>query len=412
MYRFVVAARGVAAVALAASIVTSTVAACNRASGTDPPASVESSATSPDSAPPSERATLFPSPTVGFPTAAFANISLDPVTEQTAARFQAILTDMAAGAGIAATVMTAEGTWSGTFGKADDVRDVVVDSQFGIGSVTKSVIAAQVMQLVEAGELSLDDPATEHLPADFAFDTNGATIRQLLDMRSGIPDWYGEAMQAEVAKNRTRVWKPADVLALVDPARRPAGGAFEYADTNYNLLGLVIEHVRQQPLVDVLHDGVLRVEGTERLIYQPDEVPTDPMAMPLGESRDALEKGGGYLPSLSDASSAGPAGSIASDSISLARWWRAFCAGEIVSDASLTEMSTFVGGLDGYGLGLFNVADPWGVGIGHTGGNFGYSAWAGCMPGDHSVVVVVLANRWVDDLGGLPKPLVMAARSG
>jgi D-alanyl-D-alanine carboxypeptidase len=321
-----------------------------------------------------------------------------------------ILNDMARGGGMAATVMTPQGTWSGASGKADDVRDVVVDSQFGIGSITKPVIAAQVMQLVEAGELSLDDPATDHLPADFAFDTNGATIRQLLDMRSGIPDWYSEAMKAEIAKNRSRVWKPADVLALVDPDRRPAGGAFEYADTNYNLIGLVIEHVRQRPLVDVLRDGVLRVEGAERLVYQADEVPTEPMAMPLGESRDALEKGGGYLPSLSDASSAGPAGSMASDSLSLARWWQAFCAGEIVSVASLTEMSTFVGGLDGYGLGLFNVADPWGVGIGHTGGNFGYSAWAGCMPGDKSVVVV-LANRWVDDLGGLPKPLVMAAHS-
>ena len=75
-------------------------------------------------------------------------------------------------------------------------------------------------------------------------------------------------------------------------------------------------------------------------------------------------------------------------------------------------MSTFVGGPDGYGLGLFNVADPWGFGIGHTGGNFGYSSWAGCMPGDHSVVVVVLTNFWVDDLGGLPRPLVMAALSG
>lgn len=40
-------------------------------------------------------------------------------------------------------------------------------------------------------------------------------------------------------------------------------------------------------------DGVLRVEGTERLIYQPDEAPSDPMAMPGGESRDALEQGGG-----------------------------------------------------------------------------------------------------------------------
>ena len=156
------------------------------------------------------------------------------------------------------------------------------------------------MQLVEAGEVSLDAPATDYLPADFTFDTNGATIRQLLSHRSGIPDWYDD-WEERIAEDRSRVWKLDEVLALVDPARRPVG-AFEYADTNYILLGLVIEHVRQRPLVDVLRDGVLRVEGTERLIYQPDEAPTDPMAMPRGESRDALEQGGGYLPSISDTS--------------------------------------------------------------------------------------------------------------
>lgn len=115
----------------------------------------------------------------------------------------------------------------------------------------------------------------------------------------------------------------------------------EYADTTYNLLGLVIEHVRQRPLAEVLRDGVLRVEGTQRLIYRPDEAPTDPMAMPRGESRDALEDGGGYLPSISDASADGAAGAMASDPLSLARWWRAFGDGEVVSEASLTEMSTF-----------------------------------------------------------------------
>ncbi len=397
--------------AFVALTVTSLVAACTGSGATVAPTSVEPSEPSTPSAGPNARATPFPSPRL-VDTAAFASMSEDAVSEERAARFQAILETMAGQGGVTATVMTLQGMWSGAAGKADDVRDVVVDSQFGIASVTKPVIAAQVMQLVEAGELSLDEPATDHLPADFAFDTNGATIRQLLDMRSGIPDWYGEAMQAEVAKNRTRVWKPADVLALVDPARRAPGSAFEYADTNYTLLGLVIEHVRQRPLVDVLRDGVLRVEGTERLIYQPAEAPSDPMAMPLGESRDALEKGGGYLPSLSDASSGGPAGGMASDSISLARWWRAFCAGEIVSDASLTEMSTFDGGPDGYGLGLFNPVVEWGMpGVGHSGGNFGYSSWTGCMPGDHPFVLVVLTNFWVDDLWKLPYPLVMAARS-
>ena len=272
-----------------------------------------------------------------FPTEAFAALGDDPVPDDVAAKLQAVLTDMAGEAGIAATVMTAEGTWSGTAGTADGEDDLQADSQFGIASGTKSVIAAQVMQLVETGEVSLDAPATDYLPADFAFDTNGATIRQLLSMRSGIPDWYGDAMEERMAADRSRVWEPDEILALVPADRRPVD-AFEYADTNYNLLGLVIEHVRKRPLVDVLRDGVLRVDGTERLIYQPDEAPTDPMAMPRGESRVALEQGGGYLPSISDASSAGPAGALASDSISLARWWRAFCAGEIVSESSLAEM--------------------------------------------------------------------------
>jgi hypothetical protein len=100
----------------------------------------------------------------------------------------------------------------------------------------------------------------------------------------------------------------------------------------------------------VLRDGVLSIDGVERLIYlSTGEVPTEPMAMPDGESAEILEIGGGYLPSLAHVTSDGPGAAMASDSLFLARWWRAFCAGEIVSEASLTEMSTF---RDGYGLGL------------------------------------------------------------
>ena len=347
-----------------------------------------------------------------FPTGAFAALSGDPVPADVAARFQAILADMAGGGGITATVMTADGTWSGAAGKADGVHDMQPDSQFGIASGTKPIIAAQVMQLVEAGEISLDAPATDYLPADFTFDTNGATIRQLLSHRSGIPDWYGDAMREQFAVDRSRVWQLDEVLALVPAVRRPVG-SFEYGDINYNLLGLVIEHVRQRPLVDVLRDGVLRVEGTERLVYQPDETPTDPMAMPGGESRDALEQGGGYLPSIS-ATIHGAAGAMASDSISLARWWRAFCAGEIVSEASLTEMSTFYDNVESelpvdYGLGLSNPADGYAQGVGHPGANFGYNSWSACLTEDH-LIVVVLTNfdASVFELG---RPLVVAARS-
>jgi D-alanyl-D-alanine carboxypeptidase len=342
-----------------------------------------------------------------FPIAAFADISEEPVSEEAAAEFKAALRDTADGGGMSATVMSADGTWSGAVGKADGVRDVRVDDQFGIASVTKSMIAAQVMQMVEAGELALDDLAVDHLPPDLDFDTNVATIRQLLGMHSGIPDWYGDEMEESVASDRRRLWKPADVLELVGPGRAPAGEEFEYSDTNYTLLGLVIEQVRGRPVADVLRDGVLGIDGIERLVYQPDEAPTKPMAMPDGESSAALEKGGGYLPSLADASSAGPAGAIASDSPSLARWWRAFCAGEIVSQDSLTEMTTF---RDEYGLGLFDVADPYAQGVGHLGSNFGYVAWAGCVPEDGSVVVV-LANSDVEEIWEMARPLVDALRS-
>ena len=97
----------------------------------------------------------------------------------------------------------------------------------------------------------------DHLPPDLDFDTNAATIRQLLGQHSGIPDHY-PAVRKKLSNDLQHAWTPAELL----------------------------------------RDGVLRVDGTERLIYQPDEVPTEPMAMPYGESTDVPEEGCGYLPSL------------------------------------------------------------------------------------------------------------------
>ena len=206
--------------------------------------------------------------------------------------------------------------------------------------------------------------------------------------------------------------EPADLLELVPDDRAPAGKEFGYTDTNYLLLGLVIEQIRGRPVGDVLRDGVLNIEGVERLIYQPDEAPTEPMAMPDGESIAALKKGDGYLPSLAAASADGAAAAMASDAPSLARWWRALCAGEIVSQDSLTEMTTFYGGAEGYGLGLFNVADPYAQGVGHSGSGFGdsYVSWAGCLP-EYGAVIVVLSNHVVEDIGGMARPLVEAVQS-
>ena len=190
---------------------------------------------------------------------------------------------MAGEAGVSATVMSAHGTWSGATGKADGVRDVTVNDQFSIASITKAVTAAQVMQLVEAGELGLDDLAADHLPSDLDFDTNGATIRHLLGHRSGIPD-YGDTV--DFLADPLRFWTPAELLAAIPAHRTPPVGESEYGNTNYLLLGLVIEEVTGRPMAEVLRDGVLGIDGVERLIYQPDEVPTEPIAIENGQSTD------------------------------------------------------------------------------------------------------------------------------
>ena len=341
-----------------------------------------------------------------FPTAAFSDLSEDPVSAEAAAEFEAALRAMAAGkGGMSATVMSPDGTWNGAVGKANPVRDVGVNDQFAIGSVGKTLLAAQVMQLVERGELNLDDPAADHLPSNLDFDTNGATIRHLLNMQSGIPDVY-DAMgaEAEYRAHPRRNWTTAEMLELIPDDRGPTG-VFSYTNTGALLLEPVIEHVSGRRVIDVMRDGgVLDVEGTDRLIYQPDERPTEPMALPNSGSIAEHRKNGGYLPSTAAVTAGPTTGSQATDAPSLARWWRAFCAGEIVSQASLTEMATFD---DPYGLGLYSL--PGGV-VGHAGGSSPYTAWAGCLP-DHGTVIVVLYNRDVDDMGGMAVPLVIAVTS-
>ena len=354
-----------------------------------------------------------------FPTSAFAAISEDPVPDELATRLQAALAnhDVTGGGGMSATVMTPEGTWSGTTGKADGVRDLRVDDQFTIASITKPVVAAQVMLMVEAGELALDDPVEDHLPRGLEFDTNGATIRQLLGHRSGLPDYYEQGPLANIQDDPQRVWTTPELLELVPAERTPPGDTMSYAETNYLLLKLVIEQLRGRPLADVLRKGALAVEGIERMVHQPDERPSQPMAMPAGQPHAVVENSGEYLPSLANATAYGASGGIASDSPTLARWWRAFCAGDIVSRASLTEMSTFEPApyIGSYGLGLSEPANGYAESFGHTGQLPGYMTWAACLPEDEAVIVV-LSNHEVDDghlewSHGLARPLVEALRS-
>jgi D-alanyl-D-alanine carboxypeptidase len=199
-------------------------------------------------------------------------------------------------------------------------------------------------------------------------------------------------------------------LATVAPERDPVGQEWEYIGTNYLLLGLIIEQVTGRSVAEVLRGRVLAGDGYDRLIYQPDERPTDPMAMPYGASADTFDKRGGYLPSLAAATALNTEGDMASDAMRLARWFRGLCAGEVVSAKSLDEMTDLAKRPE-YGLGIIDTRGAYGSdsgALGYTGALFGFTTVALCFQ-DPDIVVVVLANAEEHDVDTNAGDLVQAA---
>lgn len=122
------------------------------------------------------------------------------------------------------------------------------------------------------------------------------------------------------------------------------------------------------------------------------------MAMPLGASANTFDENGGYLPSIANATMFTSEGAMASDSLSLARWFRGLCAGQIVSTASLDEMTDFDERPE-YGLGIIDRRTEYGWAsgaVGHMGlAREGYRTVALCFQ-KQGIVVVVLANAELD----------------
>jgi len=304
--------------------------------------------------------------------------------------------------GISATAMTADGqVWTGTAGTADGVHRVEARSQFGIASITKTVIAAEIMRLSEKGLLRLSDLVSQHFPANLHFDTNGATIENLLHMESGIPnpaaDAAGMAHFFGQPENPLRVWTPAEVLASVPAYRSKPGERYVYENVNYMLLALVIEETTHMSVAAALRSGVLADLRFSSMVYQPEERPNGPLALPYfeGQLRPNVV-GSDYLPTKADASVANGFGCMASDSVHLDLWGYLLFGGQLVSEQSLLAMTDF--GNSVYGLGVFNQTKDgvWrgpGQAIGNGGWDpHGYSSALAIVPAE-GIVISVMTNR-------------------
>jgi D-alanyl-D-alanine carboxypeptidase len=276
----------------------------------------------------------------------------------------------------AAVVIPGRGLWAGGSGFADrrTRRRATGRTPFAIGSVTKTFIAALVVKLAEEGRLGLDDRLSRWLP-DYP-NARQITLRQLLNHTSGL---FGvdenPAYIRAVDGYPSGRWTPQRTLRYVRRPYFPPGGGWHYSDTNYVLLGLVIERAAGSTVATALHHRVLDRLGLRDIVLQPEERVRGEAARgygdpgPDGRSRETSDNSG-YVPYRSIASTEWTAAGIVASAESLARWGDALFTGRVVKPSSLKQMVAFVPandiGYDGYGLGIGR----------HTPAGIGRPLWA------------------------------------
>jgi D-alanyl-D-alanine carboxypeptidase len=277
--------------------------------------------------------------------------------------------------------------------------------RFRIYSIAKTFTATVVLQLVDEGVLSLedtvrrwlDDPTVGHIPH-----VESITLRQLLTHSSGIYDYQDEADSPFYVDaffgpgaDWSRVWTPPELLAYADGARHAPyfapGQGVAYANTNYVLLGLIVEAATGRPFRDELRDRIL---GPLALRH----TSLEEGAALAADVVQGYQRQEGQLVNVSavNLTWAWVAGGVVSTAADLARFARAVFDGELLSPASHQAMFTFGPGTWGpleFGMGVYRVQSPTGELIGMDGGGAGGTSTMTRLrlPGA-DVTVVVLAN--------------------
>ena len=138
------------------------------------------------------------------------------------------------------------------YGFADIPNKVLnkLDTKFQTASAGKAFVAVAILQLIEKGQLSLDDTIGKFLAFDLKSIDREITVKQLLCHTSGIPDYFDESVQTEYSELWTdypnyKIRKSTDLIPLFvnKPMMYPAGEKFQYNNTGFVVLGLIIEQI-------------------------------------------------------------------------------------------------------------------------------------------------------------------------
>ena len=228
------------------------------------------------------------------------------------------------------------------------------DTHFRIASNTKTMTAAVIMQLAQENNLSLDDPISKYIPE--VPNGDNITIAQLLEMRSGLYNYTNDpVISATIDTDPVKVWTPAELLAIAfaHPPNFPPGTKYEYNNTNYALLGVVIEKLDGKPLAQVMHDrlfGPQNMQDTELPASNVNTIPepyshgylygSSSVALtgepPYSTEVQAAARAGSLLPkdyTGVNPSVAAAAGGVISTADDLATWIKALVAGRVLDPA-------------------------------------------------------------------------------
>jgi CubicO group peptidase (beta-lactamase class C family) len=270
---------------------------------------------------------------------------------------------------LVAAVVRPEGiVWSGGRGRVDGVAPDA-DTQYRIGSITKTFVAMMVMKLRDEGKLDLSDPLDKHLPGTVAGDR---TIAQLLSHTSGLTaespgPWWERTAGDGWAALRDSLGPEAMVLR--------GGSKLHYSNVGYGVLGELVGRMRGSSWLDVVRAELLSPLGMSRTTPHP-EAP-HALGWAVHPHADVL------LPEPApDAGAMAPAGQLWSTLNDLSRWLRLIGGdtGSVLSADTVAEMHAPVMVDDndawtmGFGLGLQLFRDSGLRLVGHTGSMPGFVA--------------------------------------
>jgi CubicO group peptidase (beta-lactamase class C family) len=296
------------------------------------------------------------------------------------------------------------------YGKADVEGDVpaTVDTVFAIGSDTKQFTAAAILQLRDQGKLSLDDDIAKWLP-DFETRGNKVTLRHLLGHTSGITE-LGEMEELRAMKLMRNPTVTRDDMYKVISRHAfmfPTGTMQLYSNSNFWLLGLVVEKASGMTYEEYIEKKIFEPLGMTRSMYcnSSENVPRRAYGHGMRNGRS-----GRVTPIVHTATYA--AGAICSTAEDLITWLQSLHGGKVLTPRSYAEMMRPATLNDGtplrYSMGLFVGEDSHGLKfIGHDGGGFGFSSQTRWYSSAR-MAVVVLTNSEPDDTTAVADNLAAA----